>query len=955
MIVTTQRLLGDVFLRQSNLSPRTLQRVTAFLEDEVRELCLDAGCPTDSRLMSWVRIISTQTGRHPQLVHARVKMASRHGWPMPTVTDILETPQVVSDERQLARQLLQELDAGEVELLYRLSLASEPFRKDQVIAVGEILPSISRPGDKFDALVGPWIEPAGNKYFRLSSLLGRAAEDNWSAERVRAMRGEYAQAIQRAGNLTFREASEGLFQAIMAKNAGLAGPVLASLVLADVDSRKGLAQSLEWILVLGDAASIFPDNRFVTHLFGLIQFRVAVACQSITAPTFAERLFREANKSLAPEVNAYIAFGAATDIILAMRVLVAPQWLLQGWLNARKLAGEDKRLDEIARCIERDRPKTGHVFPQQSFDEILFSFVLSRRGGSGYLRQFIKAVDDLLPKQREQVVSAIKADRFRLFGFIDDVWTHELTKEKPDWDEATAALEAAQRAGERWNVPELYMIAARGIAAIQDEYLHKRDEALKTLADAAAKAGDGLMIRYQRGMVHYLNKEYANAYEAWCSTFDDWPTDNEEAALYAFYAFSNSGAAAGFLNKWEDAQRAFEWGQNLALKVQRKLDALKFGMDAAYAMWKAGLRKQALTELARDLTEMERLGQTDKSTEFHTTWKVMEHIIVWFKCDAGSPNKLEIITPRPGICSEAKTKEKHDLVKDAPRGPALLSWHCLAEAELYAGLGREAYSTIVAHTDVHDYPNLIAMFEFLRARRALADDEFENIPVFAELGALALSASDPKNLDERTILEKSIPVSTEIKSTPSVTSFVEETLLCALLAMSAKDVSWRVVLDKWRAVAARMRCPTILTTAVETIKQICSATPIEIYRQYATGSLPRFSQIVAGLQLVVHPETKPAMCYVGLCVLVTDEGFATNLMLSHEALAELARKTWLARLATPFELQTPRLTVPAIKTACESNKKGLALAATILLAAGDAVNVNKLASIQSALHKLAGD
>jgi hypothetical protein len=111
--------------------------------------------------------------------------------------------------------------------------------------------------------------------------------------------------------------------------------------------------------------------------------------------------------------------------------------------------------------------------------------------------------------------------------------------------------------------------------------------------------------------------------------------------------------------------------------------------------------------------------------------------------------------------------------------------------------------------------------------------------------------------------------------------------------------------------------------------------------------------MIAGLQLVIHPETKPAMCYVGLCALVTDVGFATNMMFSHDALAILTRKKWLAYLSAPFELNSPRLTVPAIKAACESDKKGLALAANILLAAGDAVSVTKTENIRSQLRKLA--
>ena len=461
------------------------------------------------------------------------------------------------------------------------------------------------------------------------------------------------------------------------------------------------------------------------------------------------------------------------------------------------------------------------------------------------------------------------------------------------------------------------------------------------------------MIRYQRGMVHFLNKEYAPAYEAWSSTFADWPTDSEEAALYAFHAFSNCGAAAGFLGKWEDAKVAFERGQDLAFKVERKLDALKFGIDAAYAQWRAGLKKLAITKLAQCLNEMEQLSRTDKSTEFHTTWKVMEHIAVWFKSDAGAPHNLEIITPRPGICSEAKSKEKHDLVKDAPRAPASVSWYCLAEAELYAGLGREIFSKISVRSDLSSYPNLRPIFDFLRARRALVDREFKLIPVFAELSSLSFSQIDAKSVTEKTLFQKSKPPALKAAGSPSTASFVEESLLCALLVASAEDISWDVLLKTWRAGASRMRSPTILTTAVETIERICKLTPMEIYRECAVSASPRYNQVVGGLRLVSHPDSKPALCYVSLCGLVTDVGFATNMMFSHEALAKLTRRTWLAILSSPFELNSPRLTVPAIKQACESNKKGLALVAAILLAAGDAVTVEKTGGTIGQLQKLA--
>lgn len=953
MIVTTQRLLGEAFLRQSNLPPQALQQATAFREEEIQELCVQSGCPHDERLASWVKIISSQTGRHPQLVHARVKVASRRGWPMPTVTDVLETPQEITDERQLARQLLQELDDSEVELLYRLSLASQPFRKDQVVAVGAIVPPVSRPGDKFDALVGPWIEPAGKRYFRLSQLLGRAADDNWTPERVRAMRTGYGRAIQRTRDRTLLEANEILFQSVLTKEAGLAGPVLAPLVLAPLKSRKIIAQWFDWMLVFTEPSSIFPASPFVSYMFSLVQFRVAVASQADSAPAFAERLFKQANTPIAAEIDSYSAIRATTDIILAMQVFVAPRLLLEGWLNVRRLAGEDKRLGRVARSIERKCPKAGHVFPQQSFDAILFSFVLSRRGGSGYFRRFVSAVDGLSPGERQQIIAAMNANRFNLLGFVDDAWMHELTKEKPDWDEAITALEEARRAGERWGLAELSMMAARGIAVVQDEHLQKRDEALKVLADTAAAVGDGIWLRYQRGTVNYLAKNYPAAYEAWSSTFDGWPTNDETGAIYACFAFSGCGAAAGFMDKWEDAMLAFKRGQGLAIKVHRRLDALKFGIDAAYAQWRAGFRKEALGNLAEHLSEMEQLGRTDKSAEFHTTWKVLEHIIVWCRADTGAPGNLEMVTPRPGICSEAKSQERHDLVKDAPRVPALVSWYCLAQAELYAGLGNDIYRSIVAWPDVDDPPNLRPIFDFLHVQRALADLEFKAIPVFAESSALALSRVAAQSVDERTLFQHSRAILPQPPGTPSTASFVEESLLGALLVASAENIPWETLLKQWRTVVTQMRSPAILTAAIDTVERSCSTTPMAIYRQLAASTFPRFSQVVASLQLVVHPETKPALCYVGLCGLVTDAGFAANMMFSHNALATLTKRVWLARLSAPFELCSPRVTVPAIKSACESKSKGLALAAAILLAAGYAVNVTQVANIQKDLQRLA--
>jgi hypothetical protein len=320
IIVTTQRMLGNVFLRQSNLPPIVLQEARSFHLDEVKDLCSQAGCPDDVRLSSSAAIMLAQTGGHPQLVHARVKVASRGGWPAFAAKDLLQVPEELSDERKLARELLSELQDGEIELLHRLSLASGSFRKDHAIAVAEIAPRIPRPGDKFDALVGPWIEPAAGRYFRLSTLLSNAAAENWSEGRIKEMRAFYGQAVYRAGTLTLIEASEILFQAIQTLDHSLAVCVLVPVMLAPPQLRNAWAKGLQWIRIFLSPEKLFPKSQFVGLLFRLAQFRVAVETNERAAAQLAARLWEETRNLSEPESTTV----AANEIVLAIQILVPP-------------------------------------------------------------------------------------------------------------------------------------------------------------------------------------------------------------------------------------------------------------------------------------------------------------------------------------------------------------------------------------------------------------------------------------------------------------------------------------------------------------------------------------------------------------------------------------------------------------------------------------------------------
>jgi hypothetical protein len=767
------------------------------------------------------------------------------------------------------------------------------------------------------------------------------------------MRKHYASAVARAGDRTLLEASEVLHQSVRTKDPGLAASVLTGLNLAPPESRSAFPTWLSWILLVPDVEAIFGSNPFVCHLFAAVQFRVAAVSGGALAITFAERFFRHAMKPVHPDVDVPLQIGAAGDILLQVAVLVKPALLIDCWFKATQEIPQNEMLTGVTAALETQHQQIRRLLPRLQPAEVLFGFVLARRGGAQYFRHFIGAVKELRPERRATVVAMIKANAVTLASFVDDAWTSELTEENRNWPDVIAVLEEGFEAGIQWCIPELAMLAARGIAAIQDEYLGRPADALKRLSDAASVLGqDGLVLRYQRGMIHYLHHDYNQAYEVWLSGLDEWPTGREEEVIYATFAFSNCGAAAGYLKRWSEAAVIFDRGRELAARSGRHQDALEFKVDAGCSMWKAGQRQSAVGTLSECLVELEKLSTTADSDELHTLWKLTEHIVRWCAFDAGAPSQMKMADPRPGICSEAKSKEQQDLLKGIVRGPALLAWYALAEAELYAGTGREVFSATVARSDVDAYPGLRPMIAYLKARRALVDGQYQEIPPLTESAAAAFASINLANADERFLLEASSAPSEQMNPGFDSNSLVDESLLCTLLWVTAKKIPWASVLKDWREVAPRMRDPAHLLRAVELVAHLSESPPIEVYAETKKTASNRFGQVVAGLCLAIHPDSSTSLRFVGFCALVLDVGFANNMMLSHVALALLTRDVWLRAISTPFELLTPRLTVPAIRAACECGKHGLAIAATILLAASEAVDVTKSPTIREDLKRL---
>lgn len=401
VIVTSQRSLPELFRRELPLLDEAFRTVPALGEDEVEEFCALAGCSDHGQRKLWSRIIWLQAQGHPQLTHARVSVAARRGWPAANPAELLQTPEDIKEELALARQLLRELDDGQRELLYRLSIASRPFRRDHAVAAGEIAPVLPHVGDSFDALVGPWIERRGTEYFRLSPLLTGAGEANWSADRLREMRAAYGRAVMRCGKATLWEASEALFQAILVQDDQLAGPIFVRIMVAPRKYLPLVASELDWLFYFTKDEPLFAENRVVNLMLRQVQFHLAAASEHRQAANLAELLNRESQQPIDPDLDDLMRATSAVAILSAVKVRVRPGTLLRCWLDADRLSHTSTDVKKYAQKIEQGRGK--ELIPR-GFSDTLFSFVLARDTDAAFLNDFVAAADALEPVERAKIL-----------------------------------------------------------------------------------------------------------------------------------------------------------------------------------------------------------------------------------------------------------------------------------------------------------------------------------------------------------------------------------------------------------------------------------------------------------------------------------------------------------------------------------------------------------------------
>ena len=588
LLITSQHKLPNKLSRQLGVSQSVAIQVPDFTISEIEQFAQQLGCPVDDAA-AWTKVTQAQTRGHPMLVHVRLVQLQQEDWKQDKIESILQTPQELIDEREQAQQLLLNLQGDHREFLYRLSLILTKFRRDHALNIGEIAGSIPHPGEIFNQLVGPWVDPVDEIYYTISPLLTNAANQVWSEDRVNNLHAQIANAILKTKDLTMMEARAVLLHSMVGQNKEGFVTVIQTLMTVPENNWKELSHEFSWLLhVKTDIPErLFPRDFFVNYLFRSLQYRIAVEVEPETAPNILE-IWDEETKLYKPH-ESYLQVRIALMIqALIYHPVLLPIKQMVGYLKELidiKDSAEDVQgiYDNLTRQLEKYKTDKSNIF------SILFKFIFARQPFCApCLNDLIDALDELEPKMRTLILADFEEGIVDSRILIDSVWLAEENLENPDWTRCLQAFDKVIEKTLAWDYPHIAAASAIGKAIIHDEYLHAPDTAHGVLQDILSKLGPSLVIEEERALVYLNQRRYTEALNIYERILPQWQPPSEKLNVGPLEEYRRAAICAACLDDWEKAATFFENGAKIVQKIESTERYIGLYADAGFAQFKAG-------------------------------------------------------------------------------------------------------------------------------------------------------------------------------------------------------------------------------------------------------------------------------------------------------------------------------------------------------------------------------
>ena len=948
MLVTTQTPPSARVVEVCGSISDLVFSVPRMSYQEIREMAGVLGCPEGEMREGWARLARVRSQGHPQLARAILLDAKTRGWPQPSL--LYQTAdESVGHVRTEARRLVLALPDSEKELLLRLSLITGRFRREHALALGAEPPSLSRPGEAFDPLIGAWIEPMSGASFRVSPLLAGAAEDVFGSERLHDLHIQIARAFNQ-GLMSPQEGAQAFEHAWEARHVPALGGLVSSLFEQPREVFEAMSSHVAWFVIEGvkEGDVLLPEDPHVSLLLRMFQARIATE----NLPALAGPVLRawraeieQGEPAARPHARYLLAIQALGhgEVTLSAKETVEYLGMLfdleASYPDFREMANEE---------ISNVPPDLAHELRHDSLAGLQVALSFNRCRSVAWLDDWLTAIETAPPSLRDNILHATRLNPWWSGMMVDAAWLDEEQKPQPDWSRCLAVLERANRFAAQWAVPQLVFTTVRAATIIRDEYQHDPATALRELdAFLATIDTPHPRLRDARAAVLFHLEDYAAAVAAWDAVLATWQPETGHDRYPAFAARTRAialarmgdfgGAARGFA----DARLRFPAGDDTP-------QTAGLFADAGLCWWKAGEYASAFATLNEAAQTADSLPSGHGDLLAFRMRRMVGHVIMTLH------NRLTgwaidgHVEPPPGAASDLSTP---DALKELPEGTFDYTWALLDRVANLFGLNDRipiAAQTKLAQSSLQPIRFLILETEIERAFRL---GQFANLPTLAERIELefvsGLQLMRQRNSDQQSPAP-SPPIGWQLQSDASG----EKLFSAALVAACAHGIAEEVI-KAWRSDAVGKKWGNNFSNWLAHVEELFALSTDEAAARIrnpehlsATDGLLLAARVAADVDSAPSDSLRSQV----QLVLALAPGFWRPA--AGHALAQLCERAWQRHTKCTALLRSPRLTVPAITEACASPLLGIAKAASIILAAREATGPRIGPEIREQLLKL---
>jgi hypothetical protein len=920
-VVTTSRALPSRIATALGLARISTVQVPGFSDEETSEILLLFGCP-EKQAHLVAKTLNALTSGHPQLVHARIRDLQASSWQI-GLEEVLRTPESEEEIRLEARGLLRRLPEGARILAYRLSVVAQPFRRDQALAIASLPLAVSVAGEAFDILSGPWIERVTDRYFRVSPLLSRAANDIWSVVEVRQLHASLAAVLWETKPLTPNEAATSFFHAFMGEDEKGLLRVAFSLLSAEEIVCKMAFPILQWfsyVCLEADMPSFLsPESRFILRLF---QYKLAADQEHKIR--VAQAWARESTNILPEQRRPVYRYQRSMTLLVDHGTRHSIPQLIAWLRECLDLLPELEQLDAPAGLEPlRLGPALTDVMDDPAAG--LFLFVLARCSDVESLLELTITLESLEEEFRVRLLSLFALVPGLAGGLVDRCWLAEKDSSQPDWERCLAVLDRLGYDAERWARDDLRQATVRAKSTVIHEYYGSTDVALGLLREDGV---GGPFLADQEATLLQDQGEHAAAWAIWQAGLPEWTAGSSLDEVTLAYAYKKAAVSAGHLGEWRESARLFLEASTLLAVYQARytikdspasspeLEPVRLLADHALGLWRAGNHRESITAfeavISKTFAIYPRFAKLD---EYKVFFKVLGHILAWL----GGQGGVEL--PYPGMAS---TQRVFPEILELPSISVEHLWALLGAAELRMG-GSEVFlrsRTMLESPDINPVTRYI--FRKTELSQKLLQGDFDGlIPIIFALYQ-AMRRSELRSAESSTHTHCLLWI-----------------LFPCLLAFCWHEPEAVPPWAKWRTDFEEVAPdnPELIDSWFRSAAEAFELGAAELTSALRKGLNHDESAPLYAVRISVSRSSKPEAIFAAQAMLVPLFRQAIPGEALGKILSDVIESQWRRLVESPALLANPRLTVPAIRAACESQPPGLAKAAAILLAAEPAVQV----------------